>query len=80
MNGKVKIIEGNVNVNGDGFIEVRAYVYNASAWPARALKDATLCYFVDLSEVYEAGGSVLDISVNMNYSKGGNASELKAFD
>lgn len=73
-------IEGNVNVNGDGFIEVRAYVYNASAWPARALKDATLCYFVDLSEVYEAGGSVSDISVNMNYSQGGNASELKAFD
>ena len=73
-------IEGNVNVNGENFIEVRAYVYNASAWPARALTDATLCYFVDLSEVYEAGGSVDDISVNMNYSQGGNATGLKAFD
>ena len=73
-------IEGNVNVNGENFIEIRAYVCNASAWPARSLKDATLCYFVDLSEVYEAGGSVSDISVNMNYSQGGNATELKAFD
>ena len=70
-------VEGCVNVNGDNFLEVKAVVYNHSAWPARALNDATLCYFVDLSELYEAGGSAADISVNMNYSQGGNAEGLK---
>lgn len=73
-------VEGSVNVNGDNFIEVKAYVYNRSAWPARALNDATLCYFVDLSEVYAAGGSASDITVNMNYSQGGNAGSLQAWD
>ena len=73
-------VEGCVNVNGDNFLEVKAVVYNHSAWPARALKDATLCYFVDLSELYEAGGSAADISVNMNYSQGGNAEGLKVWD
>ena len=73
-------VEGSVNVNGDNFIEVKAYVKNQSAWPARALNDATLCYFVDLSEVYASGGSAADISVNMNYSQGGNASGLQVWD
>ena len=73
-------VEGSVNVNGDNFIEVKAYVYNKSAWPARALTDATLCYFVDLSELYDNGGSVSDISVNMNYSQGGDAGSLQAWD
>ena len=73
-------VEGCINVNGDNFLEVKACVYNRSAWPARALQDATLCYFVDLSEFYEAGGSVSDISVNMNYSQGGNATGLQVWD
>ena len=73
-------VNGAVNVKGDGFIEVKAFICNESAWPARALTDATLCYFVDLSELYEAGGSVNDISVNTNYSQGGNAGSLQVFD
>ncbi len=74
------MVEGSVNVNGDHFIEVKAYVINHSAWPARALNDAVLCYFVDLSELYENGGSVNDITVNMNYSQGGSAAGLQAWD
>ena len=73
-------VEGSVNVSGDGFLEVKAYVINHSAWPARALSDATLCYFVDLSELYENGGSASDISINMNYSQGGAANTLVAWD
>ncbi|MBR3039121.1 MAG: glycoside hydrolase family 9 protein [Lachnospiraceae bacterium] len=73
-------VQGGINVSGDDFIEVKAIVRNQTAWPARALTNATLCYFVDLSEVYEAGGSISDVTVNMNYSQGGNASELVAWD
>ena len=73
-------VEGCINVEGDNFIEVKAYVKNQSAWPARALKDAKLCYFIDLSELYEAGGSVADLSLQMNYSQGGSVSEVLPFD
>ena len=73
-------VEGMINVTGENFLEVKAFVYNKSAWPARALTDATLCYFVDLSELYESGGSVNDISVTTNYSQGGSAGNLTVFD
>ena len=73
-------VEGCINVEGDNFIEVKAYVKNQSAWPARSLKDAKLCYFIDLSEIYEAGGSVADLSLQMNYSQGGSVSEVLPFD
>lgn len=61
------IAEASINVNGNDFIEIRAFVYNETAWPARANKDLELRYFVDLSEVYDAGGSIDDIEITTNY-------------
>ncbi len=74
------LVQGCINVEGDNFLEVKAYVINQTAWPARALKNAKLCYFIDLSELYEAGGSVADLSLQMNYSQGGSVSEVLPFD
>lgn len=73
-------VEACVNVSGDDFIEIRAYVYNESAWPARVVENVTMRYFVDLTEVYEAGGSVDDLVVTTNYTEGASASELIPWD
>lgn len=73
-------VEAGVNVKGDDFIEIRAYVYNESAWPARVAENISLRYFVDLTEVYEAGGSVDNLAVTTNYTEGANASGLIPWD
>lgn len=72
--------EAMINVNGQDFVEIKAYVYNESAWPARCAKDLELRYFIDLSEVYDAGGSVGDIEVNTNYIQDAQANGLQPFD
>ncbi len=73
-------IDACVNVTGDNFLEVKAYVTNVSAWPARTLDQVTMRYFVDLSEVYANGGTANDISINTNYSQGGNAVGIMPWD
>lgn len=73
-------VDGAVNVDGQDFIEVKAYVYNVSAWPARATGDLELRYYIDLSEVYAAGGSASDIEVTTNYMQAGSAGGINVWD
>lgn len=72
--------DGAVNVSGDDFVEIKAYVYNITGWPARVPKKIELRYFIDLSEVYEAGGSASDIEVTTNYMQSGKCEGLKVWD
>lgn len=65
-----------INVKGDDFIEVKALVYNKTAFPARTTDNLKLCYFFDISEIIAAGGSASDLSVNTNYMQGGSASDV----
>lgn len=73
-------IDACVNVTGDNHLEVKAFVTNVSAWPARTLDNVTLRYFMDLSEVYANGGTANDISLNTNYSQGGTAVGVMPWD
>ena len=73
-------IDGCVNVTGENFVEVKAFVTNVSAWPARTLDNVTLRYFMDLSEVYANGGTAADISLSTNYSQGGSAVGIMPWD
>lgn len=73
-------VDACVNVSGSDFVEIRAYVYNKSAWPARVADDVELRYYIDLTELYEAGGQASDIAVTTNYTQGGNASGLVCWD
>lgn len=73
-------VEATVNVRGNDFIEIRAYVYNKSAYPARVLDNLKMKYFVDLSEVYAAGGSADDIVLNTNYNEGAQLDGLECID
>ncbi len=73
-------VEGSVNVNGDDFIEMRTFVYNETAWPARAANNLEYRYFVDLSEVYAAGGTASSIEVTTNYMQHGTCNGLFVWD
>lgn len=68
--------EATVNVNGDDFVEIKALVYNKTAFPARNTDDLKLCYFFDISEIKKAGGSASDLVVSTNYMQGGSASDV----
>ncbi len=72
--------ECSSNVEGDDFIEIRAFIYNETAWPARAATDLEYRYYVDLSEVYEAGGDVDGITITTNYMQSGRVDGLKVWN
>ena len=72
--------DGGINVSGSDFVEIKAYVYNITGWPARVPKKIELRYFIDLSEVYDAGGSASDIEVTTNYMQSGKCDGLKVWD
>ena len=57
-------IEACVNAAGENFVEIKAIVYNRTAWPARVGTNLKLRYFIDLSET-----SYSSSSVKMGYSK-----------
>ena len=73
-------VQGGINVDGSDFIEVKALICNVSAWPARGGEKLEYRYYVDLSEVYDAGGSASDVEVTTNYMAAGKSAGLKAWD
>ncbi len=70
-------VEAQANPAGDKVTEVRAMIYNQSAWPARIIKKLSFRYFVDLSEVISQGYTISDIKVNLNAQPGVSISPLK---
>ncbi len=73
-------VEAGINADGNDFTEIKALVYNVSAWPARVAEDLELRYFVDLSEVYAAGGTAGNIEISNNYMAGGRIDGLKVWE
>lgn len=69
-----------INVIGQDFIEIKALVYNKTTTPARVTDDLKLCYFFDLTEVIEAGGSAENIQITTNYMQGGSASDVMCWN
>ena len=58
-------IEAGINVAGTNFTEIRSFVVNRSAWPARMLDQGTFRYFFTL----EPGVTPSQITVNNNFSQ-----------
>ena len=73
-------VEGGINVDGQDFVEIKAFIYNRSGWPARKADNLELRYYVDLSEVYEDGKTVSDIQITTNYMQSGEAKGLLPYD
>ena len=68
-------IEACVNAAGENFVEIKAIVYNRTAWPARVGTNLKLRYFIDLSET-----SYSSSSVKMGYSKDNASCSLIPWD
>ncbi len=60
-------VQASVNAAGSNFTEIKAYVVNRSAWPARALTDAFVRYYFTL----EPGVTPEQISFTTNYNQCG---------
>ena len=64
--GEELYVEHRINATGNGFTEIKALIYNKSAWPARVTDNLELRYFVDLSELSDPSS----VTVSTNYSEG----------
>ena len=73
-------VDASINAKGSDFTEIKAIVYNKTGWPARVTDKLELRYFIDLSEVFAAGGAAADIKVTTNYNQGGKASQPVVWD
>ncbi len=71
--GEELYVEYRTNAQGNGFTEIKALVYNKTSWPARVTDNLELRYFMDLTELYEAGGNAGQLSVTTNYTEGGKS-------
>ena len=72
--------EESLNASGSDFTEIKALVYNKTSWPARVTDNLELRYFIDLSEIYSAGGSCGDIDITLNYAQNEVSAELIAWN
>ncbi len=74
--GEEMYVEYRINASGEGFTEIKAMVYNKSAWPARVAEDLELRYFVDLSEISDPSA----VKVSLNYAEGASFGGLYEWD
>ena len=73
-------VMAGINASGSNFLEVKALLHNQSGWPAKVGDKLSFRYFVDISEVINAGYSVDDISISTNYNAGATVSGLHPWD
>ncbi len=74
--GEEMYIEYRINASGEGFTEIKAMVYNKSAWPARVAENLELRYFVNLSEISDPSA----VKVSLNYAEGASFGGLYEWD
>ncbi len=74
--GEEMYVEYRTNAPGNDFTEIKAMIYNKSAWPARVADNLELRYFVDLSELSDPSS----VKVSMNYNEGAKYGGLYKWD
>lgn len=73
-------VMAGINASGSNFLEVKALLHNQSGWPAKNGDKLSFRYFVDITEVVNAGYSVNDITINTNYNAGAKVTGLHPWD
>ena len=73
-------VEAGINASGNNFIEIKALLHNQSGWPAKMGDKLSFKYFIDITELLNAGYSASDVSVNTNYNAGATVSNLIPWD
>jgi hypothetical protein len=69
-------VEASINSSASNYTEIRALLNNRSAFPARSSSALRYRYFVDLTELYAAGGSKTNVTITTNMLDGGTISAL----
>ncbi|WP_406609225.1 glycoside hydrolase family 9 protein [Agarivorans sp. JK6] len=72
-------VEAKINSQGTRHIELATRVHNHTAWPSRVTDQLSYRYWVDLTEVFDAGYSVDDVRLSTAYSQGSGYSGLHAW-
>ena len=62
-------IEACINQSSQNFTELKVQATNHSAWPARLIKNLSYRYFMDLTELFDAGYTLDDITVKIGYDE-----------
>lgn len=70
----------SLNQTNPYFTEIRALLNNQSAWPARAVTNLHYRYFLNVSELYAAGGTTNNVTISDNMLSGGTLSGLQPWD
>ncbi|EPR10025.1 glycoside hydrolase family 9 protein [Ruminiclostridium papyrosolvens] len=70
---------GWIIYEGYGKLKVMFQINNRSAWPATMKDKMSTRYFMDLSEVFEAGGTVDDVQLTLEDSQGAKLIGLKQY-
>ncbi len=73
-------VEAAISDSSDRFTIIHAQINNQSAWPARSSSDLSFRYFVDLSEVYDAGYGANDVFVQSDFTPAGKVGGLTPWD
>jgi len=69
-------VMAGINASGQNFIEIKALLHNQSGWPARVADKLSFRYFVDLTELVEAGYRPSDVTITTNYNAGAKVTGL----
>ena len=59
------LISASINGESKSYTELKVYVLNHSAWPARVIKDLSFNYYFDITEIIEGGLTVKDITTRL---------------
>ena len=62
-------IEACINQSSQNFTELKVQATNHSAWPARLIKNLSYRYYMDLTELFDAGYTLDDITVKIGYDE-----------
>ncbi|MBN8430994.1 glycoside hydrolase family 9 protein [Microbulbifer salipaludis] len=65
-------VDAKLNSSGNQHTEISARPHNHSAWPARETDNLHMRYWVDISELVNAGYSANDLQLSTAYNQGSN--------
>jgi hypothetical protein len=65
--GEEFFVEAGVNASGSNFTEIKALCNNRSGWPARLVRNLSFRYYMDLTELFNAGYTAANLKIGTNY-------------
>ncbi len=70
-------VKATVNAEGPDFTEVKATIYNQSAWPARKIPALSVRYFINLSELSQGNHQASEVQMKLKSASRVSVSSLQ---